>query len=434
MLDVNYKYITDEMEEKMIKRRRDFHRYPEDGWTEYRTTAKVAEILKELGYEVRLGKDVCDTEGKMGVPQNDVLRQCENRALEEGVSPEYLDVMKNGCTGAIGIINGGSPGKVTALRFDMDALPIKENTDKPYSSCHDQVMHACGHDGHTSVGLAVAQCLAQNRDRISGEVRIIFQPAEEGCRGAESIVKKGWLDDVDIFLSGHIGISCRRLGEIAVCKRGFFATTKMNIVFKGKAAHAGKVPEAGNNALLAAAVFTTNVYAISRTGKGDTRINVGKFISGNGRNIIADKAYLEVETRGTNAETNEYMKEAVGRIIKGVAEMYDVTYDIDIVGNVGSASSDDALAESLYGNVNEMNLGDYYIEDADMGASEDAVAMMRKVQEHGGQAVYYLFGSELAAEHHQNAFDFNEGVLPIMAEFYARAVIDGCNRKEVANG
>lgn len=425
MLDVNYKYITDEMTENMIKRRRDFHRYPEEGWTEYRTTVKVAEILKALGYEVKLGRDVCSENGKMGVPKKDVLRQCENRALEEGVSPEYLDVIRNGCTGAIGILHGGRSGGVTALRFDMDALPIEENTDKPYSSCHSQVMHACGHDGHTAVGLAVARCLAENKDRISGEIRIIFQPAEEGCRGAESIVKKGWLDDVDIFLSGHIGISCRRLGEIAVCKRGFFATTKMNIVLKGKTAHAGKVPEAGNNALLAAAVFTTNAYAISRTGKGDTRINVGKFISGNGRNIIADEAYLEVETRGSDSDTNEYMKEAVERIIRGVAEMYHVTYEIDVVGNVGSAASDDALAESLYKNVEAMNLGDYYITDADMGASEDAVAMMRRVQEHGGKAVYYLFGSELAAEHHQNAFDFNEGVLPIMAEFYSRAVIDG---------
>lgn len=424
MLEVNYKYVSEELRELTVARRRDFHGFPEEGWTEYRTSAKVADVLKALGYEVKTGTEVCDSKSRMGMPSDEILKECENRALEEGVSPEYLDQMRGGHTGVIGILRGDKPGKVTALRFDMDALPIEEKTDRPYCSKHAQVMHACGHDGHTAAGLAVAQCLAEHKDRIKGEIRIIFQPAEEGCRGAQAVVKKGWLDDVDVFLSGHIGISCRHIGEIQACAGGFFATTKMNLTFHGETAHAGKVPELGRNALLAAAVFTENAYAISRSSVGETRINVGKFISGNGRNIIADHAYLELETRGTTSDANAYMETAVEGIAEGVSRMYQVSYTLETVGSVGSAKSDEALVNQLRECAVDMKLEAGFRGDAYMGASEDAVAMMQCVQEHGGQAAYFLFGSELAAEHHQDRFDFNEQVLGIMTEFYARAILD----------
>ena len=424
MIDVNYKYVTEKITEKLIADRREFHQYPEEGWTEFKTCKEIADRLKKIGYAVKVGKEVCDDKARLGKPDIKTMQDCENRAIEEGVSPEYMEQMKGGCTGVIGIMKGELPGNTTAFRFDIDALPIEEKNKTAYTSLHKGVMHACGHDGHIAVGLAVAKLIAEHRNNLKGEIRLIFQPAEEGCRGAAAIVTKGWLQNVHTFISGHIGLNSRKIGEIVVCDDGFFATTKMDFVFYGETAHAGKNPEAGRNALLAASAFTVAVYGISRVSFGDTRINVGKFISGNGRNIVSDKAYLQLETRGTTTEANDYMKTQVLQTAEGICKIYGVTFDYQIVGNVGSAKSDHEIVKHVSEYVTDMGLGNLFKPKGYMGASEDAVAMMQAVQDNGGKAAYFLFGTELNAEHHQSKFDFNEAVLPIMTEFFARAALD----------
>lgn len=424
-MDITFKYATPVVQEEVISIRREFHKYPEEGFLEYRTSGKIADYLKKLGYKVYLGDSVCKPDSRMGMPPLEKISQSEKRAVEEGLPEEYLEKMKGGQTGVIGVYESKTPGPVTALRFDIDALPIDEKTGKSYASVHKNVMHACGHDGHISVGLLTAKCIMKHKEKLTGEIRIIFQPAEEGCRGSQAIVDNGWLNNVDLFLSGHIGLGCRKLGQIYACNHGFMATSKLNIIFHGVSAHAGKVPEVGRNALLAAAVFTTNAYAISRSSKGDTRINIGKFISGTGRNIIADKAYLEVETRGIDTETNQYMEKQVEQIAEGVSRMYDVTYEIERTGRAGSSCCSPELVEKLRKQVQQMSSELSYGTEGSLGASEDVVTMMNHVKEQGGQAAYYMFGTTLAAEHHQDTFDFDEGVLPVMIDFYTRAVLDG---------
>ena len=423
-MDITFKYVTPAMQEEVVSLRREFHKYPEEGFLEYRTSGKIADYLNALGYKVYLGDSVCKAESRMGMPSLEKTSQSEKQAVEEGLSAKYLEAMKGGMTGVIGVYQSKIPGPVTALRFDIDALPIDEKTGKNYASVHKNVMHACGHDGHISVGLLTAKCIMEHREKLTGEIRIIFQPAEEGCRGSQAIVDNGWLNNVDLFLSGHIGLGCRIPGQIYACNYGFMATSKLNITFHGVSAHAGKVPEVGRNALLAAAVFTTNAYAISRSSKGDTRINIGKFISGTGRNIIADNAYLEVETRGIDTETNRYMEEQVEQIAEGVSHMYDVTYEIERVGSAGSSCCSPELEENLRKQVRQMSPELSYSTEGSLGASEDVVTMMNCVKKQGGQAAFYMFGTTLAAEHHQDTFDFNEDVLPVMIEFYTRAVLD----------
>lgn len=429
-MDITFKYVTPTVQEEVVNLRREFHKYPEEGFLEYLTSGKIADYLKDLGYRVCLGDSVCRAESRMGMPSPEKISQSEEQAVAEGLSAEYLEMMKGGKTGVIGVYQSGIPGPVTALRFDIDALPIYEKTGKNYASVHKNVMHACGHDGHISVGLLTAKCIMEHKEKLTGEIRIIFQPAEEGCRGSRAIVDNGWLNDVDLFLSGHIGLGCRKPGQIYACNYGFMATSKLNITFHGVSAHAGKVPEVGRNALLAAAVFTTNAYAISRSSKGDTRINIGKFVSGTGRNIIADRAYLEVETRGMDTETNQYMEERIEQIAEGVSHMYGVTYEIERVGSAGSSSCSPELVEKLKKQVQLMSPELSYSEEGSMGASEDVVTMMNRVKEQGGQAAYYMFGTTLAAEHHQDTFDFDEDVLPVMIEFYTRAVLDEENKQE----
>ena len=207
-------YITRELMEKMTALRREFHRYPETAWTEYRTTWRAAQELEKAGFQVFLGEEVCRPDSRMGLPTGKYLKSCEARALSEGVPSGVMERMQGGKTGAVGILKGEKPGPVRALRFDMDALPVQEaetERNQGYRSLHPGIMHACGHDGHTAAGLGLAHLLGQRRQELTGEVRLLFQPAEEGCRGARALGDQGWLEGADFFLGGHIGIGAERL-------------------------------------------------------------------------------------------------------------------------------------------------------------------------------------------------------------------------------
>ena len=183
-----------EIKKKMRELRREFHRYPETAWTEYRTTWRTAEELERAGFQVYVGEKACRAGSRMGVPEPEALLACEKRAEVEGVPAGFLDVIRGGKTGVVGILKGMRPGPVRVLRFDMDALPVQEKDTEQncgYRSLHKGVMHACGHDGHTAAGIGLAYLLAGNRERLSGEVRLLFQPAEEGCRGARAMAEQG---------------------------------------------------------------------------------------------------------------------------------------------------------------------------------------------------------------------------------------------------
>jgi aminobenzoyl-glutamate utilization protein A len=419
--------ISEKMFNNLVNYRRDFHQYPEIGWAEYRTSAIVAEILKNLNFQVMVGEEVCTPDCRMGVPSPHVLELYEERAIEEGNSPFWISKMKGGQTGVVGIMKFPKPGPIIALRFDIDSLELNESQDDQhlpqqlgFRSLHDNLMHACGHDGHTAIGLGVAHFINKNEENLCGEVRLLFQPAEEGCKGAKSMVEAGWLEGVDYFYSGHIGFQCKRTGEIAGAVCGFLATSKINVTFKGIASHAGNHPEEGRNALLAAAAATVHLNGITRHGSGKTRINVGKLHGGTSRNIVADYAAIELETRGETSELNEYMKKEALRIIESVAVLYDVQYELEIAGEAPQVDSSRELIPFIYEEVKKMGLEKYFIPTISFNASEDVVYMIKRVQEQGGKASYLLFGSQLSAGHHQQNFNFDEQVLPICVELYSR--------------
>ena len=430
-MNLKYKFADENLKHKIIEDRRMFHANPELGWTEYWSTWMISERLKKSGYEVYIGRDVCDRISRMGIPTNEVIKQCERRALEKGVPESIVEGMRGGYTGVIGILRGEKSGKKTAIRFDMDALPIQEvqtDINTSYCSQNTGVMHACGHDGHMAVGLGLAEILSQNREYIEGEIRLIFQPAEEGCRGAKSIVNKGWLAGIDEFYSGHIGIGCRELGRIGACTRGFMASTKMDIIFHGVAAHAANAPEEGRNALLAAADFIVAAYDYYQQCSENVRMNVGRIHAGSGRNIIADKAFLEVETRGIDGDANIRLKEKLCRLAESISEKHGVTHEVVVAGDVGTGKSDPELVKCGYDAANSLGLGDMFESDAVFNASEDVVTMMNHVQNQGGKAAYFMFGTELTAEHHHPQFDFNEEVLPLMVEFYSKLLVKKPNK------
>jgi aminobenzoyl-glutamate utilization protein A len=415
----------------LTQNRREFHEHPELGFTEYVTTYKIGRELERLGFVVTIGKDALVSNARLGVPSEAVLHENERRAREMGVPEDWMEKMAGGHTGLGAQFDTGRPGKHIGLRFDIDALPIFEAKDEQhfpfkegFHSKRDGIMHSCGHDGHAVIGLGVAHFLQQFKDELSGRFTLLFQPAEEGGRGAKPMVEKGWLDDVDLFISGHLGIHSLPVGEIAATTTKFLASTKYNVIFRGKSAHAGLEPNEGKNALLAAAAASLHLNGITRHGDGATRVNIGKLEAGTGRNIIADYARMELETRGETTALSDYMRDEALRILKASSVLYEVKEEIDIVGFAPSAECNKEWIEIIEKACSASDSIKRVIPVLPLGASEDVTFMIEHVQGKGGLATYLLFASPLPAGHHHPSFDFDELVLPTAVEALSRILLE----------
>jgi aminobenzoyl-glutamate utilization protein A len=406
------------LRERTVVRRRDFHKHAEAAWTEFRTASVVAKTLDGLGYQVLTGEDVVDGTSMMGVPSPAELARHAERAVTQGADPAWVGKMGGGKTGVIGAIRFGKPGPTVALRVDMDAndlIEAEESKHRPFregfASVNKGAMHACGHDGHTAMGLGVAEVLAAMRDRLAGTVKLIFQPAEEGVRGAKAMMTKGVVDDVSYIVGAHLGVNLKKSGQVACRTEGFLATTKLDATFTGVPAHAGGAPETGRNAILAAATATLNLHAISRHSQGASRVNVGVIQGGSGRNVIPAHAVIKVETRGSTTAINEYVYAEAVRIIEAAAAMQGVTSAVQLMGGASGCSNDPALVDRIRQVAERQRLFSDILSAGNIGGSEDCSYFMERVQQKGGQAAYIMIGTELAAGHHDCFFDFNEDAL-----------------------
>ncbi len=402
---------------RAIAVRRDLHRYPEVAWTEMRTASLAARRLSDLGWEVRIGAQVLDPTKRLGLPSPEELDAHARRAAEQGADPAFLERVQGGMTAVVGDLHGALPGPTVALRVDMDALPIPEAegaahhpAQAGFASANAGTMHACGHDGHTAIGLAVAEVFAPLRAQMHGTLRLIFQPGEEGGRGALPMVAAGVLDDVDYLLSCHLGCGIPS-GEFRSAMNGFFATTKIDATFHGQAAHAGFEPDQGSNALLAAAQAVTALHAIPRHHGGASRINVGVLRAGSGRNIIADTAYLMLETRGQTADIDAYMVARAKAALEGAAAMQGCSVEVVAAGSATTTPCDRALSDVVAEAAAAVPGLRAEAEPWHAGASDDFAYMMRRVQERGGLATYAGIGTDLPSGHHTRTFDIREADL-----------------------
>jgi aminobenzoyl-glutamate utilization protein A len=428
------------IEPDLIHDRRELHRHAESAWTEFWTTAFVARRLTDLGYETLTGRRVCRADARMGVPSDDLLALHWRRARDQGVDPELLEAMRGGFTGAVGVRSSGA-GPVIALRFDMDALELVESSDpvhRPardgFSSIHHGTAHACGHDGHVSIGLGVARVLASLPTTVPCTLRLIFQPAEEGVRGARSVVAAGHLEDVDYVIGCHL-LTGWAVGELASGLGGYAATRKFDVVFLGEAAHAGGMPEGGKNALLAAATAAIHLHALPRHHAGFTRVHVGRLEAGTGRNVVPEHAVLVAEVRGATQALCESMYDRATQVVRAAAAMQGCAVEIRSMGQAGTAQSDPTLAarvEKAAGAV-----GRFVFSRIDgMGGSEDFTEMMRAVQMRGGLATNIGIGADLGGTRrddvdrsrvlapHSSVFDFDERALAMAVHILSRLVID----------
>ncbi len=400
----------------MIEMRRTLHQYPEVGWLEFRTAALAAKRMQELGYTLTMGENSVSKKDMMGVPKPEVLKKAQERAIAAGADPELVARMDGGLTGFWADMQcGGGPGPRFALRFDMDANDISECSDpkhfpvkEGFASKHEGAMHACGHDAHVAMGLAVAKILADMKDKLKGSIRIIFEPGEEGSRGAAPMVAAGCTKDVDIILSLHVGCDANKPGMLICGARRFLATSKWDVNFTGKAAHAGMAPNEGKNAILAACTATVNMHAIARHGDGATRITVGKISGGQGRNVIPPNASLVMETRGGTTELNEYMAKEARRILEAAAAMWDCGLAIEAVGAAPSGESTQSMVDKAMEIAKTLPEFNDIQGIRDFAGTEDFAAMMTDVQNHGGIGTYLQVGTTLSAGHHNEYFDIGE--------------------------
>jgi aminobenzoyl-glutamate utilization protein A len=257
---------------------------------------------------------------------------------------------------------------------------------------------------------------------LRGRLKLIFQPAEEGARGANAMVAAGVVDDVDVLLCFHIGLHAGTTGTIIAGYDGFFASTKLDVTYNGTTAHAGLSPELGRNALLAATASVAQMLGIPRHSGGIKRINVGRFEAGEARNAIPRLARLQIETRGETEELDAFMVERVRDIVRGAAMMEGVAHTIDRVGHTTGGHSDQLLVDEVRSCAAESPLVREITPAAPFGASDDATLLMQRVQARGGQAVYFGLGADLAADHHTPEFDFDEGCLAVGVDVLTRLI------------
>lgn len=287
------------------------HKKPELGGQEYQTQALILAELEKLGIEATPIAD----------------------------------------TGVMGIIRGGKPGKTVAFRADMDALPINEETNLPYKSQTPGVMHACGHDSHVTILLGAAKMLSARKDTLCGNVKLFFQPNEEGTGGAERMIQAGCMENphVDAVFFGH-NTPALPVGAIIVCSGPTSAASNpFTLTFRGKGTH-GASPHLGTDAIVAACQAVTALQTICsrRTSPTDSIvISIGAFHAGTVGNIIPETATIEGMMRTLNPKTRARAKEDFRQIVSGIAAAMNVEVDIDLRDGYAAAINDEAMTQLM---------------------------------------------------------------------------------------
>lgn len=413
-------------ENEIVEWRRRFHRVPEEGWTEFETTAAVIERLESLGFAVKIGTDVINPEAVMG--RNPTLvEEAEDRARRAGV-PETLLRRMAGFTGCAGEIDTGRPGKTVGFRFELDCVVTGESDspDHPpvregFASTRPGLMHACGHDGHAAVGLGLAHWIADHLDELQGRFVLLFQPAEEGVRGAGAMAASGIADGLDYLFAAHAGCEFGP-GEVGVLTHGFLATTKLDVYYEGIPAHAGSDPEKGRSALAAACQAVTSVLGIPRHSEGASRIAVGRLVAGEGRNVVPAHAFFQMEVRGATQAVNDFMTAETVRIIEGMATVYGIRCRIEKAGEAAVFECDEECVSILEKAARSVPAVSSVRRFTTERGSEDCSMLARRVRSKGGKAGYFCFGCRHCG-HHRPDFDIQDTVsLPEAFGIFVRTV------------
>jgi amidohydrolase len=374
------------IEPELVAIRRDIHAHPELGFQEKRTAGIVARELEKFGIPHRTGI---------------------------------------GRTGVVGLIEGGRPGPVLAIRADMDALPIQEQTGLPFASTVDGLMHACGHDVHTSTLLGVAAVLKDLAPQLAGTVKLVFQPAEESLGGMAAMIEDGVLEgpNVDMALGFH------NHPDMPVGTFGFVhgaclaASDRFDVTVRGKSGHAAH-PYTAIDPIVAAAMLIAQLQTVvSREVKPlhPAVVTVGSIHGGSARNIIPDACSFHGTVRTLHDAARDTAERAIRRLCAGMLEGLRVQCDVDYVRGVPALVNDDRVLERAVASVRRQ-LGDVVEEGEPSMGGEDFALMAQLVP-----AFQLRIGSSQPGRSdklHNSAYQPDEACIGLGVQALSRAALD----------
>lgn len=363
--------------DETVALRRDFHKFPELGFHETRTSSLVARRLTELGLEVQTGV---------------------------------------GQTGVVGLLPGANPGPTILLRFDMDALPIQEESDHDFVSNHQGVMHACGHDGHMAMGLSIAKMMTKYQSQIAGTLKFMFQPAEEGLGGAFAMIADGILKNPrpDVALAMHVWTP-EPFGQVRVVEGPCMASSSVfTITVQGRGGH-GAAPHLAVDPILAAAHIVTAIQSIVSRNvnpQDSVVVSIGEFQAGTTFNVIPDRAVLKGTVRSYNEDLHRKTYRRILEMAKFMAQSLNCTVTMETIAIV-SAVNNSPEPTNVVREAAVKIMGADRVNDRRTMASEDMGYVMEEIP-----GCYFFIGAgddgRFSYPHHHPKFDFDE-----------RAMIDG---------
>ena len=380
---------VDRLQEELVAARRDIHKHPELGFEEVRTQAKVKAWLQRFGYQ----------------PQTSATT-----GLVADLHPERHRTERT-----------------IALRADLDALPMTETTDLPYRSVHDGRAHKCGHDGHTAIMLGVAAVLAKHREHLPGNVRLVFQPAEEGVRGggAKVMVEEGVLEGVSEAYGLHNWPGFPK-GQVHVRPGPVMAQVHtFDIVIRGLGGHASQ-PQKCRDPIVAGAHLVTAVQSIVSRGlgyDGGAVVSVCRFDAGRTHNVIPSQAHLTGTIRTFDPLHTQRVLERFREITQGTATMFGVDVSFEVEVGYPVLVNAQQCADAVSRVAKAAGAKDVSPHDLPLGAAEDFAYFAQRVP-----SAYFFLGAGRAGEttpgcHHPD-FDFDDELIPLGMRVFLGVVAD----------
>jgi amidohydrolase len=349
------------------------------------------------------------------------------RVLQEELESEGISCIRPTATGCVAVVKGKKEGKTIALRADIDALPVHELTDLPFSSRKDGVMHACGHDGHAAALLGAAKILHRHREHWQGTVMLVFQPSEEYLpSGALAMVESGILDGVGAVMGLHIKTDIP-VGSCSVeAGPRMAASAGVDIRIKGKGGHGGTPHEAVDAIVAGAAIISNLQTIVSREldKENSSILSIGTFTAGTGKNIIAEEAVMSGTCRFYSPDLLPVLRESITRVVQNTAAAFRANAEVSVEPGCPAVINDGALseigvnaAETLWGKESiilypKSSLNEDFSHYAAIAPIH--YAMIGARNEHIG----------CVFPHHSPYFTLDEASLPLAAQYYVQFALD----------